>query len=151
MQWRSSVVTFMLMGLSSVASAQTCLHGKDELPAENSRRLQALSAIRVVNTAQVNRRQFVPLAQLADSPATQAMRSEGGPAGEAARAMRFDREEMLPGWRVHFVLGPDSYSIALRDTRDPCGFTYLSDESGVIVQGYPITRGPSPLLPAPRP
>jgi len=138
------------MTISSNAFAQTCLHGTDEVRQERERRLQAVAAVRIINTAEANRPSFVPLVELADSPVLRAMRAEGGSTGDAARAMRFDREEILPGWRVHFVLGGQGYSVALRDARDPCGLTYVSDESGVILRAYPITRERSPLLPTTR-
>jgi hypothetical protein len=124
----------------SVGSAQTCLHESGELPRDAQRRRQALTAVRIINTVQSINRQFVTLAQLANSSAMQSMRSESGQNGATARAMRFDGDELLPGWRVHFVLGSDSYAISLRDSRDPCGFTYWSDESGEVLSGGPITR-----------
>ena len=140
-----AVAVLLLAGGS--ASAQTCLHGSDETPREAERRALALSGVRVINSAQANRLNPVPLEQLADSPAVRAMRAEVGPLGDAARVMRFDREEILPGWRMHFVLGARGYALMLRDTRDFCGFTYSSNETGEIVQGYPIARGLPRLLP----
>lgn len=141
------VATLGVLFVCGSAAAQTCLHGSDEIPREAERRALALGAVRVVSSAQANRLNPVSLEQLSDSPVVRSMRAESGPLGDAARAMRFDREEMLPGWRVHFVLGARGYAIALRDSRDWCGFTYSSNETGEIVQGYPIARGLPRFLP----
>jgi hypothetical protein len=121
------------------ALAQTCLHGRGELPAQEQRRMQALGAVRIINTAEINVGRYAPLEQLANAPNVQALRSDSGPGGETARAMRFDRDEILPGWRVHFVLGDTGYSVSLTDVRDPCQFTFWSNETGVIYEGRPFT------------
>jgi hypothetical protein len=128
------------------AQAQTCLHGRGELPAEEQRRMQAVTAVRIINTAEINSPGFVPLEDLGNAPNVQALRSDSGRGGDTARAMRFDREEILPGWRVHFVLGDRGYSVALSDTRDPCQFTLWSNEGGLIFEGRPITLRQSPRL-----
>jgi hypothetical protein len=146
MTWNGIGLTVAcLVAYAAPAFAQNCLHGSAESDREKERRTQALAAVRLINTAEANRPQLVSLSELSDSPAVRAMRAEGGPLGDTARALRFDREEVLPGWRVHFVLGTGSYSIALTDGRDPCGFTYFSNEKGLILQGRPITRAQSPV------
>jgi hypothetical protein len=34
--------------------------------------------------------------------------------------------------------GPDRYVFAIKDTTDPCGFAYFSDDSGLIYTAQPL-------------
>jgi hypothetical protein len=128
-----------------------CLHDNRETPAERTRRTDALAAIRLVNTAQANTRPYRDLRDLANAGPVISMRSDGGPAGKVARAIRWADDELLPGWRVHFVVTDSEYALSLRDTRDACGFTYTTNETGVITEGYPLNKGGvTPLVPTAR-
>lgn len=139
-------VLALLMSGATAASAQTCLHDGRETPAERTRRTDALTAVRLINTAEAGLKLFRDLPELANAPAVMVMRSEGGQTGKVARAIHWDSDELLPGWRAHFVVTDNRYALSLRDTRDACGFTYSTNETGLIVEGYPIGQGGLRLL-----
>ena len=136
----------LLISTATPAGAQTCLHEGRETPAERNRRTDALIAVRLINTTEAGLRQFRDLPQLANAPAVVAMRSDGGQAGKVARALQWESQELLPGWRAHFVVTDTHYALSLSDTRDACGFTYSTNEMGVIVEGYPIGKSGVRLL-----
>ena len=98
-----------------VAQQPSCLHGPSESPAEQLRRRQALRIAREINSAQVvARRQtntYQPLSRLdhVDPP----------PAGFVA----------------HVAVDQDGYAFSIKDTTDPCGFVYFSDQDGIIYNG----------------
>ncbi len=79
--------------------------------------------------------------QLAASTAIATLRGMGGRSGELARTIQWGTSEPLPGWRIRHVAAEDAYAFSLTDTRDPCGFTYYSDETGTIVEGHPTDLG----------
>lgn len=123
----------------ALAVAQSCLHDNSESPAERDRRREALTAVRIINTTEAILKmsgRYGPLEELSLSIAP--MRSDGGPMGTVARKLNFSGPELLPGWRVQLVAIEQAYAISLRDTRDPCGFGYVSDQNGVIYTSYPI-------------
>jgi hypothetical protein len=76
--------------------------------------------------------------ELASSPSIATLRGMGGPMGDIARRMQWGTEEPLPGWQIHHVTRGSAYAFSLTDTRDPCGFTYYSNDSGTIIEGHPI-------------
>lgn len=45
--------------------------------------------------------------------------------------------EIVPGWELHLVASPDGshFELSLRQLSDKCGFSFFSDERGVIYQG----------------
>jgi hypothetical protein len=98
-----------------VAQQPTCLHGPNESPAEQMRRRQALRLARQINSAQVVARQrtnaYQPLSGLANVDAA--------PDGFAARV----------------VVEPNGYVFSIKDSTDPCGFSFFSDQEGTIYTG----------------
>ncbi|MBI4472542.1 MAG: hypothetical protein HY646_07725, partial [Acidobacteria bacterium] len=60
--------------------AQQCLHGENETPAERTRAVQAVNAIRMINTAELRHKstagQFANLSELATSPAMTQFRDQ---------------------------------------------------------------------------
>jgi hypothetical protein len=113
-----------------------------------ARRDEALVAVRLIARAlmRVGATRMAPYPrweELAGSSAVAALRGMGGPAGEVARKIRWGAAEPLPGWQIHFVTSGDSYALSLTDTLESCGFSYYSNDTGVISEGQPITgRGP---------
>lgn len=100
------------------AQARACLHGDDETPGERQRRVQALTFVRGVNTAQARAhatgKSYRRLPDLGDVPPI--------PAGFAA----------------HLAVEADVHAVAVKDTLDPCGFAYFSDQNGLIYTGRPL-------------
>jgi hypothetical protein len=137
--------------MPSSALAQSCLHDRSETFAERQRRSDALIAVRLVNQAEASAAilrsgpRYRPLAELGDLVAH--VRSDGGRLGKVARSIQWSSREILPGWVAEFVVADDGYALHLRDQRDTCAFTYVTDHTGVILTAYPIDRrqGPQPL------
>ena len=105
----------LLPGRDVVAQQPACLHGPNESPAEQMRRRQALGMARQINSAEVvAQRQtnaYQPLAQL--------QRVAAAPAG----------------FVVQVAVDPVGYVFSIKDSTDPCGFGYFSDQSGQIYNG----------------
>ena len=143
-------ISWMALGLAlyagpALAQARQCLHVGLENPAEVRRREDALSAARLINIA-MERSGRLPNQQpvyqaweeLAASPTVATLRGMGGPQGDLARRMQWGSEEPLPGWEIHHVTREGAYAFSLTDVRDPCGFTYYSNDTGTIIEGHPI-------------
>jgi hypothetical protein len=100
------------------AQVRTCLHGDDETPGERQRRTQALAFVRGVNTAQARtysgEKTYKRLPDLGNVPAI--------PAGFAA----------------HLAVEREVYAVAVKDTLDPCGFAFFSDQNGLIYNARPL-------------
>jgi hypothetical protein len=75
--------------------------------------------VRAINTAEVN------------GPSR-----SGGPFRPLA-ALQVDVASAA-GFEPQFTTDGDSYALILRDTMDPCGFMFSTNQAGVIFQGYPI-------------
>jgi hypothetical protein len=58
--------------------------------------------------------------------------------GDVARRMQWGSEEPLPGWEIHHVTRDSAYAFSLTDTRDSCGFTYYSNDTGTVIEGHPV-------------
>ena len=115
----------------------------------SERRTEALRAVRMFNSAatagrsgplvpRVPRQALPPYpswSDLATSGMVATWRSDSGPAGDLARKIRWGDDEPLPGWQIHWIANADGYAFTLTDKRDRCGFSYTSDERGVILQG----------------
>jgi hypothetical protein len=149
----------MLLGLAlwagpALAQARQCLHMGLETPAEVRRRDDALAAARLVNMA-MERGARLPNQQpayqtweeLSSSAAVASLRGMGGPLGDVARRMQWGSDEPLPGWEIHHVTREGAYAFSLTDTRDPCAFTYYSNNTGTIIEGYPVRGGRGGIVP----
>lgn len=56
-----------------------------------------------------------------------------------APALVFDRAgEIVPGWQLTFDRTETGYWFMIRDRTDPCGFSFISNENGVIYAAEPI-------------
>ena len=140
---------------SSVPPEQTqarCLHGDGETAAEYQRRSDAFGAMhmidRVLMMASGPGRRAPSWEQLGASGAAAALRGLPGPVGDLARRFRWGEGEPLPGWSILYVRPRDvlgqgvpaaaGVRFALRDERDPCGFTYSSEDPQVLPRGFKI-------------
>jgi len=105
----------ILPGRSVIAQQPACLHGTGETPTQQVRRRQALVMARQINSAQVVARQrtnaYQPLARLEKLGAA--------PEGFVAR----------------IAVDEDTYVFSIKDSTDPCGFAFFSDQDGVIYTG----------------
>ena len=139
-------------GPAAAQATEACLHAGLESAAEARRREEALGAARMINNLAGSRLPnrpptYLTWQQIGDSPQLASLRGMGGPAGDLARKIRWGTDEPLPGWSIHYVVSEQGYAFSLTDTRDPCLFTYASNDRGVIVEGQPITRRGAGIVP----
>jgi len=139
----------LLLGGSQAATAQERCSSSGPTP---QRRDEAFRAVRMFNSAalagrgapllpQLPRRTEAPYpgwSDLATSGSVAMWRADGGPTGELARKIRWGEQEPLPGWEIHWVANAEGYAFTLTDVRDRCGFSFSSDERGVILQGVTL-------------
>jgi hypothetical protein len=148
------VLGLVLCAGPALAQARQCLHMGLENPVEVRRREDALAAARLINMA-MERGGRLPNQQpvyqtweeLASSTTVASLRGMGGPLGDVARRMAWGSDEPLSGWEIHHVTRQGAYAFSLTDIRDPCGFTYYSNNTGPIIEGYPVSGGRARLMP----
>jgi hypothetical protein len=155
------LTVLILVSLSSPVAAQslqTCRTDRVLTPAEDQRRLEGLTAVQliadVLNVASTplpgasRQRRFPTWEELSDSPAVDRLVATGKLKRDVAMRMQWGVSEPLPGWDVRLVAGRDSgYALSLRDRRDPCGFGYLSDETGFIAETRPVRSDRGQIVP----
>lgn len=140
LKYAASFFLFTLLAIRP-AAAQQCLHGPSESPDETSRRHQALTAARTVNTLQANQpgarnRSYLRHADLDGSSYAQSLRQS---TNETLKRLSLRPEdEILPKWKLTLDVTENGYWFMIRDLADPCGFAYISNQAGVIFNSAPI-------------
>jgi hypothetical protein len=106
-----------LLGTADAARAQQCLHMQLETAEDRVRRDRAMEFARRVNAAQA-----IP----------------------APRGPRYRALEELPylppvpdGFELQFHTDGRSYTLSLKDRRDPCRFAVFSDQDGAVYAAVP--------------
>jgi hypothetical protein len=145
-----------LVGFSMVpAMAQTrgprCLHGENETDVQAQRRLEALDAADLINRL-IERRprnsEYPTWEALGKSPMVASYRGMAGTRGDLVRKIQWGTDQPLPGWRMHYVAAQEGYAFSLTDLRDPCGLTFASNDTAMIIEGRPADRrGPVRVIP----
>lgn len=124
------------------AFAQRCLHGTGETPEQNERRRAALTATRTINNIQANhgperaRGVYVRHADLANTPYAQGLQSSMNPV--IGRMSLVPGTDVLPGWRLTLSVSEGGYWFMIKDSTDPCGFAFISNQDGLIYTAEPI-------------
>jgi len=130
---------------------QACLHTGRETPVEAQRRQEAAEAADLINRLLGRlpnaKGPYPTWEDLAESRALPGYQSRSGATGDLARKMRWGTDEPLPGWRIHYVAGRNAYAFSLTDVRDPCKLTYSSNDTGVVIEGRPITNRSFRIVP----
>jgi hypothetical protein len=131
------------IGLSMVpALAQTrgarCLHGENETDVQSQRRVEALDAADLINRL-IDRRPrgtaYPTWEALGKSQMVNSYRGMAGKWGDLVRKIDWDTDQPLPGWQIHYVAAADGYAFSLSDLRDPCQFTFASNDTAMVIQG----------------
>jgi hypothetical protein len=132
-------ITFVgvVLCCASYASAQECLHGSGEQPAQRARRQQALGAARLVNTIQANQpgrseQRYLRHEDLATAPHVSRRPESVAPFNLAPG------QEVAPGWELTLNVTDRGYWFMVKDKTDPCGFAFISNATGVIYTAEPI-------------
>jgi hypothetical protein len=142
------LLALLLLARPGGAAAQDQCSSAGPTP---QRRAEAFRAVRMFNTAagagrgpllpklpRVAEPPYPGWSDLAASGSVAMWRADGGPTGDLARKIRWGETEPLPGWEIHWVANADGYAFTLTDVRDRCGFSFSSDERGVILQGVTL-------------
>lgn len=117
------------------AAASTCLHDPATETAEQvQRRRAAVGAARAINTLQskyaaAHQRQYAQAADL-----EQFAVSTGGQLGYSLRP----GTEVVPGFQLTLDVTAKGYWFEIRDTMDPCGFRFISNQDGLIFTAQPL-------------
>ena len=114
-----------------VQADSSCLHtpGK-ESPQQRDRSVAALAAARAVNTAQAK---FAAL-----NGGKYGRREELTPHIDAARYNLLEGADIAPGFTLTLDAAGKIYWFLIKDKTDPCGFSYISNQDGVIFVAQPI-------------
>ena len=128
-----------------------CLHNGAESRTDARRRQEALGAAHLINRVLLrvpaSRAPYPTWEDLANSSVVDSYRGMSGTVGDLARKMEWGMSEPLPGWTIHYVAEKDAYTFTLTDSRDPCQFTYTSNDTGTIIQGSAISKGTFGVVP----
>jgi hypothetical protein len=146
-----TVIALCLMWLSiggtatspvAPAQAQECGIGANPTPEQLARRKDALRATRTVNNLEANqpgraRNTYLRQAELPTSPFAA---QQSAPSAEFFKKLNFaPGEELMPGWELRLDVTADGgYWFMIKDKTDPCGFAYVSNQTGVIFEAQPI-------------
>lgn len=126
---------------TGVAYAQQCLHGASESADQAARRSEALTATRTINNIQVNQPgaaagRFLRHEELSNSPFAVRMRESSN---ETVKRMSLNPgTDVLPNWQLTVGVTTQGYWFMIKDKLDPCGFAFVSNQAGVILQAEPI-------------
>jgi hypothetical protein len=128
LQLAASLVFVATIGLGT-ASAQNCLHGSTEPPAQKARRDAAIQLATRINMAQgallspaPQNRRYRPLEELANIPPTP------------------------QGFELQFHTDGATYSFSIKDRLDPCRYVVFSDQDNYLYEAIART-GPPVLVP----
>lgn len=128
LQLTASLLVFFALG-AGTASAQECLHGSTEAPAQKARRDAAIQLATRINVAQgvilgpgPQNRRYRPLENLANLPATP------------------------QGFELQFHTDGATYSFSIKDRLDPCRYVVFSDQDKYLYKAIART-GPPVLVP----
>ena len=112
----TAVAVTVVTTLPSLTTAQQCT----SLLVQSPRRTEALRAVRLFTSAAAENRGsgLVPAPRgarevpyrswdlLGTSVIVGMWKTDGGPTGELARKIKWESDEPLPGWRIHWVTEP---------------------------------------------
>jgi hypothetical protein len=134
-------LTVCIWLVAGTAYAQQCLHGANESADQAARKREALTATRTINNIQLNqpgaaKGQFLRHEELSNSPF--AMRLRESPSEAVKRMSLNPGADVLPNWQLTVDVTTRGYWFMIKDKIDPCGFAFVSNQAGVILQAEPI-------------
>jgi hypothetical protein len=139
---RTVVLTILLSAVGvGTGYGQQCLHGPGETGEQTTRRLQALTATRTINNIQANQAGaakglYLRHEELAGSPFASDKRQW---TSDTMKRISLDpAAQILPNWKLTLEVTQKGYWFMVKDTADPCGFAYISNQAGVIYRAEPI-------------
>ena len=138
---KSMLIALTFSIFAAPAFAQQCLHDAGETPEQVTRKRAALTATRMINNIQFNRPEaaqqvFLRHEELANAPYAAQMKTSQNPA--AQKISLSPGTDILPGWRLTLDVTASGYWFSVQDTTDPCGFSFISNNSGLIYTAHPL-------------
>jgi hypothetical protein len=138
---KSMLIAMTLSICAAPAFAQQCLHDANETPEQVTRKRAALMVTRMINTIQFNRPEgakqvFLRHEELANAPIAAQMKASPNPAVQQISLS--PETDILPGWRLTLDVTASGYWFSVKDTTDPCGFSFISNDSGLIYTAHPL-------------
>jgi hypothetical protein len=135
-----SALLAALLTAAAPAKAQPvsqCLHyGGGETPGNRDRSVAALAATRAINTAEAA---FAARQAKDGTGRKYATREElQGFIADPARYNLSPDAEITPGFRLTLDAFDRGYWFEIVDTKDACGFRYVSNQTGLILAAQPI-------------
>ena len=136
--WMSILMAAALAaGTPAVQPGNACLHAAgQERPADRDRSIAAVAAVRAINTAQSQ--YAARQAQSGASTRKYATRNELQSLVDGTRYNLSPGVELTPGFKLTLDVFESGYWFELVDTRDACGFRFVSNQSGLILTAQPI-------------
>jgi len=122
-------------GQQSGTAVKSCLHGAAETADQAARRREALGATRTINNIQANRleardRKYLRQDELAGAPFAVNMKD--------SKISLNPSQDILPGWKLTLDVAENGYWFMVKDTTDPCGYAFISNQNGVIFTAEPL-------------
>jgi len=111
------MTVFGLFAAAEAAGAQQCLHTQLETAEDRIRRERAMEFARRVHAAQ-------------------ALPAPGGPRYRPLEELRV-LQPVPDGFDVQFHTDGRSYTLSLKDRRDPCRFAVFTDQEGAVYAAVP--------------
>lgn len=128
LQLTASLAILIILG-AGTASAQNCLHGSTEAPAQKARRDAAIQLATRINVAQniivgpgPQNRRYRSLQELTNLPPTP------------------------EGFDLQFHTDGSAYSFTIKDRLDPCRYVVFSDQDKYIYEAI-VRTGPAVIVP----
>ena len=117
------------------SAAKSCLHGSGEAADQTARRREALGATRTINNIQANRveardRKYLRQDELAGAPFAVNIKD--------SKISLNPSQDILPGWKLTLDVAENGYWFMIKDTTDPCGYAFISNQTGVIFTAEPL-------------
>jgi hypothetical protein len=129
----AALVTAVLASAPSrVAAPQAdaaCLHFGKETPEQRDRSVAALAATRAINTAE---------SVYSAKNKSYATREALPGYLDSARYNLAPDAELVPGFKLTLDTTQKGYWFAITDVTDPCKFSYISNQNGLIFAAQPI-------------
>ena len=136
---KTLAIMVVVLGFAiGTAHAQQCLHGANETPEQAARRADAVNAARTINNIEANQKtgSYFRHEDLGTAPWAVQMRQSASEF--AKRISLLPGTDILPGWTLMLDVGFNSYWFMIKDKTDPCGFAYVSNQTGLIFHAEPI-------------
>jgi hypothetical protein len=125
----TAVLTSMPARVPAPQADAACRHFGQESPAQRDRSVAALGATRAINTAQSN---------YSAKNSSYASREQLAGYLDGARYNLVPTAEIAPGFKLTLDTTQKGYWFSVTDMTDPCKFSYISNQSGLIFAAQAI-------------